>query len=214
MTTQRWRQSGFRTAHGSDRAGTGMRNLMGQVDGTVNIRDAAAFDRNVWDDGADQPWFAGGTVLVLRRIRAEMDTWDELDRTRKELVIGRRLDTGAPLTGEREDDEADLTARHGGIPVIPPDAHIALARHRTEAEQFLRRPYNYDDPPPAGQTTDSGLIFASYQRDPARQFVPVQRRLAESDALNEWVTTVGSATFAILPGVGEDGYLGQPLLEQ
>lgn len=214
MTTQRWRQSGFRTAHGSDRGGTGMRNLMGQVDGTANIRDEAAFDRHVWDDGADQPWFAGGTVLVLRRIRAEMDSWDELDRTRKELVIGRRLDTGAPLTGGREDDEPDLTARRGGIPVIPPDAHIALARHRTEAEQFLRRPYNYDDPPPAGQTTDSGLIFASYQRDPARQFVPVQRRLAESDALNEWVTTVGSATFAIPPGVGEEGYLGQPLFEQ
>lgn len=213
MATQRWRQTGFRSAAGSHRAGGSMRNLMGQVDGTANITDAAAFDRLVWDDGADQPWFAGGTVLVLRRIRAEMDTWDELDRTSKELTVGRRLDSGAPLTGHRESDEPDLLATVNGIPVIPPNSHIALARHRTDGEQFLRRPYNFDDPPTPGQTTDSGLIFAAYQRNPARQFSPVQERLAQADALNEWITTIGSATFAILPGVEEEGdFLGRPLV--
>lgn len=212
MAGQRWRQSGFRHPSGSDRSGGSMRNLMGQVDGTVNPHDAAAFDSQVWDDGSAQGWFAGGTVLVLRRIRAEMDTWDELDRTSKELTMGRRLDNGAPLTGERETDEPDFTARRNGIPVIPPNSHIALARHHHAGEQFLRRPYNYDDPPAGDQTTDSGLIFAAYQRDPRRQFVPVQRRLAEADALNPWVTTIGSATFAILPGTPEGGYLGETLL--
>jgi dye decolorizing peroxidase len=213
MTSQRWRQSGFRNAHGSEQSGASMRNLMGQVDGTANLREAAQFDRNVWDDGTTQPWFAGGTVLVVRRIRAEMDTWDELDRSSKELAVGRRLDTGAPLTGQLESDQPDLTATTNGIPVIPPNAHIALARHRTTDEQFLRRPYNYDDPPDAGQTTDSGLIFAVYQRNPATQFTPVQRRLASADALNPWITTIGSAVFAVLPGAAEGGYLGQPLLE-
>jgi dye decolorizing peroxidase len=181
---------------------------MGQVDGTVNLSDAAAFDRHVWDDGKAQPWFAGGTVLVLRRIRAEMDKWDELDRAAKELAVGRRLDNGAPLTGTRESDDPDLTASVNGIPVIPPNAHIALARHRNDDEQFLRRPYNFDDPPGDGHLTDSGLLFAAYQRDPARQFTPVQERLAAADAF-----TVGSATFAILPGCPAGGYLGQPLLE-
>ncbi|MGV0794789.1 Dyp-type peroxidase [Mycolicibacterium sp. XJ1819] len=214
MTRLRWRQSGFRTAHGADASGATMRNLMGQIDGTVNLRDEAEFDRLVWDDGAEQQWFAGGTVLLVRRIRAEMDTWDELDRDAKELVVGRRLDTGAPLTGDKEFDEPDLTANVNGIPVIPPNSHVALARPRTEEEQFLRRPYNYDDPPEGVHTTDSGLIFATYQRDPARQFVPVQQRLATADALNDWITTIGSATFAVLPGVDTpDGYLGQPLLE-
>ena len=212
MTTQRWRQSGFRNAHGSGLPGGSMRNLMGQVDGTANLHDDAAFDRHIWDDGHAQPWFAGGTVLVLRRIRAEMDTWDELDRASKELTVGRRLDTGAPLTGRREEDEPDFTESRNGIPTIPPNAHIALAHHRTDDEQFLRRPYNYDDPPAGDRTTDSGLIFAAYQRDPARQFVPVQRRLAESDALNEWITTVGSSTYAILPGAAEGDYLGRSLL--
>lgn len=212
MTTQRWRQTGFRNAAGSGRPGGSMRNLMGQVDGTANITDPAAFDRLVWDDGAQQPWFAGGTILVVRRIRAEMDAWDELDRASKELTVGRRLDSGAPLTGQRESDVPDLDATENGIPVIPPNAHIALARHRTDGEQFLRRPYNFDDPPPTGETTDSGLIFAAYQRDPASQFTPVQQRLAEADALNAWITTVGSATFAILPGVEDGGFLGQSLL--
>jgi dye decolorizing peroxidase len=212
-TRQRWRQSGFRNAHGSNRPGGSMRNLMGQVDGTANLRDDQAFDRYVWADGAATPWFAGGTVLVIRRIRAEMDTWDELDRPSKELTVGRRLDTGAPLTGRKETDEPDLDATVDGIPVIPPNSHVALARHRTDDEQFLRRPYNYDDPPGDDRTTDSGLIFASYQRDPARQFVPVQRRLAAGDALNQWITTIGSATFAILPGVPtHGGFLGQSLL--
>lgn len=213
MTTQRWRQSGFRGARGSDASGATMRNLMGQVDGTVNLTDEAAFDRYVWDHGAQQPWFAGGTIAVVRRIRAEMDTWDQIDRESKELAVGRRLDNGAPLTGEREFDEPDLTASVNGIPVIPPNSHVALARPRTEAEQFLRRPYNYDDPPPSGLTTDSGLIFVTYQRDPAEQFVPVQQRLAEADALNEWITTIGSAVFVILPGVDDGEYLGQRLLE-
>jgi len=206
MTRQRWRQSGFRIAHGANRPGGSMRNLLGQVDGTANLHDEAAFDRHVWDD-------RGGTVVVIRRIRAEMDSWDELDRKSKELTVGRRLDTGAPLTGSAESDEPDLDAAVNGIPVIPPNAHIALARHRTDDEQFLRRPYNYDDAPRDDRTSDSGLIFAAYQRDPARQFVPVQERLAAADALNQWITTVGSATFAILPGVSAPGgYLGQSLL--
>lgn len=213
LVVPRWRQSGFRHAAGADRSGATMRNLMGQVDGTANLRTAAEFDRHVWDDGAGQPWFAGGTVLVLRRIRAEMDTWDELDRESKEFAVGRRLDSGAPLTGQRESDEPDLSAQVGGIPVIPPNAHIALARHRTADELMLRRPYNYDDPPSAGVTTDSGLLFAAYQRDPGAGFIPVQHRLAAADALNTWVTTVGSATFAILPGAPPGAYLGQSLLD-
>lgn len=213
MTRQRWRQNGFRNAHGSNQSGGSMRNLMGQVDGTANLHDDSAFNRHVWDDGSSQPWFAGGTILVLRRIRAEMDTWDEMDRSSKEFVIDRRLETGGPLTGQQEFDEPDLTASVNGIPVIPPNAHIALARHRNDDEQFLRRPYNYDDAPVVGETTNSGLLFAAYQRSPARQFVPVQERLSGADALNQWVTTIGSATFAMLPGVQPGGYLGETLLD-
>lgn len=207
MTTIRWIQRGHRNP-----AGSSMRNVMGQVDGTVTLDDAA-LDDHVWSSGGDQPWFAGGTVLVLRRIRAQMDTWDEVDRHSKEMFVGRRLRDGAPLTGSREHDEPDFTAAVNGIPVIPENSHIALARHRSAGEQFLRRPYNYDDTPSDGEISDSGLLFLAYQRDPASQFVPAQQRLSDADALNPWITPIGSAVFAILPGVREGGYLGQQLFE-
>lgn len=212
MTTMRWTQRGFRSARGATDDGTTMRNLMGSVDGTVNPAPGAQIDDLVWDAGATTPWFAGGTTLVLRRIRMQLDTWDELDAHGRALSVGRRQDTGAPLTGVHEHDQPDFGATENGIPVIPENSHIARAHHRSAREQFLRRAYNYDDPPPVGSVTDAGLIFAAYQRDIDEQFLPVQRRLAEADALNEWTTPVGSAVFAIPPGVREGGYIGEQLL--
>lgn len=214
LATERWRQNGFRTARGADRDEVTVRNLMGQVDGTVNpVVDTPDFDEVVWADGAQQPWMAGGTLMVLRRIRMELDSWDEMDRAGRELVVGRRLDTGAPLTGERESDPVDVTATRGGIPVIPPNAHVALAHPHAAQERFLRRVYNYDDAPEPGQISNSGLIFATFQGDIDRQFLPVQRRLAEFDALNRWTTPIGSAIYVIPPGVEPGDYLGRQLLD-
>ncbi|NLU63684.1 Dyp-type peroxidase [Rhodococcus sp. HNM0563] len=203
----RWVQRGFRHAAGTRSEGLTMRNLMGQVDGTVNPQPATPdFDRQVWNAGEPR-WLAGGTSLVLRRIRMELDTWDELDRPAKDLVMGRRQSDGSPLTGADEHDDADFEALDDhGIPVIPPEAHIARARPRSADEQFLRRAYNYDD-------DGAGLLFAAYQGDVDRQFLPVQERLAEHDALNTWTTPVGSAVFVIPPGYGPDGYPGDVLLE-
>ncbi|APE33093.1 peroxidase [Nocardia mangyaensis] len=212
LVTVRWVQRGFR----DEPKGQTMRNLMGQVDGTVNIAARSVdFDRLVWDDGTAMPWLAGGTSLVLRRIAIDLDTWDELDTDGRELTVGRRVSTGAPLTGVDEFDEPDLTAvDRFGIPVIPPSSHVARARHTHDGERFLRRAYNYDDAPGPGQLSNSGLLFAAYQRDVDVQFLPVQQRLAEVDALNEWTTPIGSAVFAIPPGVAEPGgYLGQRLFE-
>ncbi|GEE00874.1 putative peroxidase [Gordonia spumicola] len=191
-TRLRWVQQGFH--HG--------RNLFGQVDGTVQPADDR-HDDLVWDDGSEQGWMAGGTSLVLRRIAMNMDTWEALDRHGRELSTGRTLDNGAPLTGSNEHDQPVFTATRGGIPVIPESSHIARAHQRSDREQFLRRPYNYDVPP------DSGLIFAAYQRDPVVQYVPVQQRLSDADALNEWTTPIGSAVYAMLPGARE--YLGETL---
>lgn len=189
-----------------------MRNLMGQVDGTVNPKNDVDFDRHVWDDGARQPWFRGGTSLVLRRIAMELDTWERLDRHARELAVGRTVANGAPLSGTEEYDPPDFQANRMGIPVIPPSSHIARARRRNEREQFLRRAYNYDDPPVPGQTSNSGLIFAAYQRDIDTQFLPAQQRLDDHDALNGWTTPIGSAVYAVLPGIKDGDYLGSSLL--
>lgn len=213
LVSVRWVQRGFRDAD----AGATPRNLMGQVDGTTNIAAGTPdFDRLIWDDGARQPWLGGGTSLVLRRIAMNLDTWDEIDPPARESTIGRTLSDGAPLTGGTEFTEPDFAAVDAyGIPVIPPSSHIARAHHCSDNERFLRRAYNYDDQPTRGRTSNSGLLFGAYQRDPHHQFLPVQQRLAEFDALNVWTVPVGSAVFAIPPGVpGPGGYIGQSLLEQ
>lgn len=204
----RWTQRGFLPLR-SD--GATPRNLMGQVDGTVNPATDADFDRVVWYSGDD--WFDGGTFLVLRRIRMDLDTWDELDPSAMEASIGRTLATGAPLTGTREHDEPDLNAVDAtGLHAIPDFAHLRLARGDGPAVQILRRPYNYDDSPDAAGSSDVGQLFCAYQADIAAQFVPMQQRLAAGDLLNQWVTPVGSAVFAILPGCQPGGYLGEGML--
>lgn len=207
----RWTQTGFRRAHGSEPAGVTMRNLFGQVDGTVNPPpETEDFDSVVWvRDG----WLSGGTSLVIRRISMDLDRWDRLDRSGREQSVGRTLDTGAPLTGTAETDEPDFAATTAiGFPVIPEFSHLRRARSDDRRERIVRRGWNYDEGPTAESVSDSGLIFQSYQADVDAQYVPLQRRLDELDLLNEWTTPVGSAVFAILPGCAPGGYLGDTLL--
>lgn len=210
----RWLQKGFRHAAGTQPAGTTHRNLMGQLDGTRNLVPGGPDDRLVWH-GDDAPaWLRGGTSVVVRRIAMHLDTWDQLDRPAREQVIGRRLDTGAPLTGTREHDEPDLEARTAlGFPVIETFAHVRRARSENPDERFLRRSYSYDDPPAPGELSNSGLVFVTYQADVVRQFVPIQRRLDELDLLNEWTTPIGSAVFLVPPGARQGEYVAQRLLE-
>jgi deferrochelatase/peroxidase EfeB len=57
------------------------------------------------------------------------------------------------------------------------------------------------------------LFFIAFQRDPEKQFVAIQRRLAANDALNEYILHTGSALFAVPPGVQRRGdYIGRALL--
>lgn len=212
FATIRWVQSGFRRAMGSEPAGTTMRNLFGQVDGTVNpARGSVDFDAVVWDQARQPSWLTGGTGLVVRRIAMHLDTWDEVDTPSREAAVGRRLSSGAPLTGTHEFDEPDFEARTpAGIPVISPLAHIRRARGDAGV-QIARRVYNYDLPALAGSAADAGLIFASFQADPLRQFVPMQQRLDDGDLLNLWTTPIGSAVFAVLPGCAEGSFIGETL---
>jgi dye decolorizing peroxidase len=53
-------------------------------------------------------------------------------------------------------------------------------------------------------TNDVGLLFAAYTRDPRASYLPMQRRVAQSDAFNRWNTTIGSAAY-LLPGGVEPG---------
>ncbi|MDW5322314.1 Dyp-type peroxidase [Plantactinospora sp. KLBMP9567] len=213
FTAVRWVQRGFRRSRGAQADGHTQRNVMGQLDGTANPRPGStAFEQSVWvGDGPD--WLRDGSTLVLRRIRAELETWDKLGRPDKELAAGRRLDTGAPLSGRHEQDEPDFSAlNEAGLPVMPDFAHVTRARVMDDRLKILRRPYNYDGVPDAAGRADSGLIFAAYQADIERQYLPIQRRLAERDLLNDWITPIGSAVFAIPPGCEPGGWIGEQVL--
>ncbi|MDO8107878.1 Dyp-type peroxidase, partial [Isoptericola sp. b441] len=164
FATPRWTQQGFREAVGTHPVGTTTRNLMGQVDGTVNPDPANEPDL-IWHGADAAPWLAGSTSMVVRRIAMQLDSWDRVDRAGREFTIGRRLADGAPLTGTREHDTPDLDAVDElGLPVIDTAAHIRRAHAMAPDQRFLRRPYSYHDPaqPPDEQ---SGLVFIAFQRD-------------------------------------------------
>ncbi len=210
-----WVQSGsWRGVDSSGEPVTG-RNLFGQVDGTGNP-SGELLDATLW--AADPlPWFAGGTTLVVRRIEMDLDFWDRTTRERQELVIGRRLDNGAPLTGQHETDALDLIATDtDGRPVIPPDAH-ARRSHPDEngSRRIVRRGINYThtDLVDGRPVTSAGLVFQSFQANIAQQFVPIQNRLDAGDALNDWTHAIGSAVFAIPGGFPEGDWIARALFE-
>jgi dye decolorizing peroxidase len=201
----RWVQQGFRRSPGVQAPEHTQRNVMGQLDGSANPR-GADIDPAVWNPD-------GSSTLVVRRVRAEMETWDKLSVTDKELAVGRRMDSGAPLSGTAEHDKPDFVALDEfGLPKMPDFSHVTRARVEDPRLKILRRPYNYDGVPDGNGVPDCGLIFAAYQRDIVEQFVPIQRRLAEKDLLNEWITPIGSAVFAIPPGCPDGGWIGQQVL--
>ena len=202
-----WIQQGFRQLTPVD--GSTGRNLMGQVDGTINPQaGSSAFNETVWTKDPS-PLVNGGTIMVMRRIRMLLDTWDRLDPDAKDFVIGRQIRNGAPLGASKETDPLPLNAVNSlGLPVIPQDAHARLAHAASANEAILRRPYSYDHGMRDG-TNDLGLIFVAFMHDPAQTFIPMQRRLAEGDALNQWTRTIGSASYFIPPGAKQGEFIGQ-----
>lgn len=212
LAVVRWSQLGFgRTASTSKTQAT-PRNLMGMKDGTNNIKaeDEDLMDRHVWVPEGDGPsWMVGGTYLVARRIRMLIEVWDRVSLGEQEASIGRLKYSGAPIGKEDEFDPVDLEAKdENGEPLIAP---VRLAR-QDEGEKILRRGYSYTDGFDAerGQL-DAGLFFISFQRDPHKQFVPLQQRLAANDRLNEYIRHTSSALFACPPGATQNGFVGERL---
>jgi deferrochelatase/peroxidase EfeB len=206
----RWSQLGFGRTSSTSTAQATARNLMGFKDGTNNIKaeDAEEMARFTWvGSETDQPWMRGGSYLVARRIRMLVESWDTDSLADQERVFGRFKNSGAPLTGRHEFDDVDLEALRDNEPVIPIDSHIRLASPKTNGGlKILRRGYSYTDGiDPVTGLLDAGLFFVAFQKDPRRQFVPLQRRLGSHDRLNEYIRHTGSALFAVPPGLTGPG---------
>ncbi|MGO9027739.1 MAG: Dyp-type peroxidase [Acidimicrobiales bacterium] len=220
VTSVRWSQAGFNETLAS--RGT-PRNLMGFKDGTSNPASEAELATFIWTGPEAPAWMAGGTYLVMRRIRVSLEQWDTVSLRSQERVIGRHKASGAPLGKPGELDALDLDAKDAaGRPVIPLDAHVRLASPEENwGVTMLRRSYAYSngvveqgDPGRQAPLFDAGVLFASYQRDPRLAFIPIFRALAESDALSRFTTHTGSAIAAVPPAPPHWGcWLGQPLFD-
>jgi deferrochelatase/peroxidase EfeB len=214
----RWSQPGFGRTSSTSRAQLTPRNLMGFKDGTENIRaeDGDAMNTFVWAQDGDGPgWMVGGSYLVAKRIRILFDVWDTTTLGDQQRVIGREKLTGAPLGSRSEYDPVDLSATVDGELLIPANSHIRLAAPRENGGQrILRRGYSYTEPvEPGSGEIDAGLFFIAFVRRPARQFTAIQRRLAESDALNQHTLHTSSSIFACPPGARQGGFVGEGLFQ-
>ncbi|MEU2899511.1 iron uptake transporter deferrochelatase/peroxidase subunit [Streptomyces sp. NPDC001273] len=193
----RWSQLGFGKTSSTTPDAQTPRNLFGFKDGTRNISgtERDRLEKFVWVRDKDGPgWMTGGSYLVARRIRMHIETWDRTSLREQEDIFGRDKGEGAPVGRAKEHDEPFLKA-------MKPDSHVRLAHPETNAgATILRRGYSFTDGTDGLGRLDAGLFFLAYQRDPRTGFIPVQRSLA-ADALNEYIQHVGSALFAVPPGV-------------
>ncbi|MFG2328209.1 iron uptake transporter deferrochelatase/peroxidase subunit [Streptomyces sp. NPDC048604] len=208
----RWSQLGFGKTSSTTPDAQTPRNLFGFKDGTRNIAgtDSARLDKHVWVSGkaAQGPaaWMDGGSYLVARRIRMNVETWDRTPLQEQEDIFGRDKKEGAPVGRAKEHDEPFL-------PAMKPEAHVRLAHpDSNNGATILRRGYSFTDGTDGLGRLETGLFFLAYQRDVRTGFVPVQTSLARADVLNEYIQHVGSALFAVPPGVrGKDDWWGRAL---
>lgn len=215
-TAVRYSQLGFGRTSSTSREQVTPRNLMGFKDGTRNLKleDTSRLDEQLWVRSGDGPdWMVGGSYLVVRRIRMMIETWDRTSLAEQEAIIGRQKGSGAPLGKADEFDEIDFGIRDdAGEERFTPEAHIRLAHPSTNGgAELLRRGYNFVDGSDGLGRLDAGLFFLAYQRDPRKQFIPIQNSLARSDVLNEYIRHVGSGIFACPPGVRPGTFWGQQL---
>ena len=219
VVSVRWSQLGFGRTSSTSRSQATPRNLFGFKDGTANItsEDGAALDAHVWvapsDVSGGAAWMAGGSYLVARRIRMHIEVWDRSPLLDQEQTIGRDKRLGAPIGLAGEFDEPDFVATGiDGEPRIPLTAHVRLAHpSNLGGIRIMRRGYTFTDGSDGQGHLDAGLFFLAFVRDAHAQFVPMQRALASSDTLNEYIEHTGSALFACPPGLAADADWGTQL---
>jgi dye decolorizing peroxidase len=213
----RWQMNGFNRTPGATPHPMTLRNLMGQRDGTNNPQPSDAdFDHRIFVPSSGSPaWMAHGSYAVQRRIRMLLDDWDEQSLHAREEVIGRKVDSGAPLSGGSEQTKVDLDKRGAdGDLAIAANAHIRVAAPETNGNAaMLRRSFSYDDGFRDDGAPDAGLLFIAWQADPLTGFVPVQRKLDRGDALSRFIRHEASALFAVPGGPAKGEYVGQRLFE-
>ena len=148
-----------------------MRNLMGFVDGTANLRpdDAAVMDRYVWVQAADgEPaWATGGSYHVVRVIRMFVEFWDRTRLSRAGGADRAAQGERRPARRPARDRHPRLRRRSRRARITPLDAHIRLANPRTpetDDDLIFRKGISFSRGFDGSGRLDQGLAFVSYQR--------------------------------------------------
>lgn len=213
----RWSQLGFGRTSSTSTAQQTPRNLFGFKDGTMGLRgeDTAGVDAHVWVPAGDAKaaWLAGGSYLVARKIAMTVETWDRSSLREQERIVGRTKAEGAPLSGGSEFDQPDFAlAGRGGVPLVDPASHVALAHpDHNSGVRMLRRGYNYVDGSNGLGRLAAGLFFIAFVTDPRTHYIPMQTRMSSNDLMMEYLQHIGSGLFAVPPGVTAGEYVGQAL---
>ena len=214
----RWSQLGFGRTSSTSVSQSTPRNLFGFKDGTMGVRgeQTQLVDRHVWvPEGADPnaAWLTGGSYLVARKIRMQVETWDRAPMREQENIVGRTKREGAPLSGGTEFDQPDFQLEgRGGVPIVDAASHVAIAHpDHNDGVHLLRRGYNYVDGNDSLGRLSAGLFFIAFVTDPRTHYIPMQSKLSRNDLMMEYLQHVGSGLWAVPPGVAEGEYVGQAL---
>ncbi|MBK7819665.1 MAG: deferrochelatase/peroxidase EfeB [Tessaracoccus sp.] len=214
----RWSQLGFGRTSSTSITQETPRNLFGFKDGTMGLRGEQTdlIDEHVWvPSGADPAaeWLAGGSYLVARKIKMQIETWDRSAMREQETIVGRTKREGAPLSGGQEFDQPDfaLLGREG-TPIMDVDSHVALAHpDHNDGVHMLRRGYNYVDGNDQLGRLSAGLFFIAFVTDPRTHYIPMQSRMSRNDLMMEYLQHIGSGLWAVPPGIREGDFVGKAL---
>ncbi|WP_079125463.1 Dyp-type peroxidase [Streptomyces lushanensis] len=190
----RWRVEGFRVGNRVEDGRGLARNPFHFTEGFGNpAGERETAERALVRAGQGEPeWAVGGSYQVVRIIRFATELWDKDSVHEQERIIGRRRD-GRWLDGTPMDDQPNFAADPKGR-LTPLDAHVRLAApDRRNPPPLVRRSYSYDR-----GDGDTGLVFSCFQRDLAKGFEAVQKRL-EGEAMAKYLLTTGGGYFFVPP---------------
>ncbi|WP_282703853.1 Dyp-type peroxidase [Streptomyces sp. CC219B] len=194
----RWRMAGLRPENRTEDGRGLARNPFHFTEGYGNpATSAGTADRAIVTGAQSEPsWAVGGSYQVVRIIRLATDFWDRDTVHEQERIIGRRRD-GRWLDGTPSTERPVFSTDPQGK-ITPLDAHVRRAApDRRNPPPMVRRGYNY-----RGGDGDQGLIFSCFQRDLARGFETVQKRL-EGEAMAKYLLTIGGGYFFVPPSGDE-----------
>lgn len=229
----------FQIEQGFQRAGT--REFLGFDDGINNISMLKEeLEDLVYITKADEEpsWCENGSYMVYRKIKENMAKWENINKNLQERMIGRKKETGAPLsrntTGPekmtpvfpdpKDDRDGELNSHIRKVQPRRPNVDL-FGIHDLD-RRFLRRPYPFFDGFDANGESINGLQFIAYMRSIHHQFehvtnmwqlnpdFPIKGAGADKLIDEGILSTIDGGYYFCPPGlVSESDYFGSELIE-